>query len=165
MTRVSVGIMSYNIPYKTDPDTGECPSERIAIVIYDTREAMIEAATQFNGGNSKDAWGITQGVMGAPPGDMPRAIIRLCQPALTHSILLHEIIHATQFAFSWSGMLAALETNPWDLNNEDYAFFVQTTYEAALESIDWSLSTNPLGVDRPADESMEHADGVPNDDH
>lgn len=157
MTRRSVVHLQYEVPYKENPETGERPTETIAVVIYDTQAAMIEAATDFNGGNSENAWGITQGVMGTPPRNMPRAIIRLCQPALTHSVVLHEIIHATQFAFSWSGMLGALESNPWDLNNEDYAYFVQTTYEAALQAIDWSLSTNTLGVTAPADQALKEA--------
>lgn len=161
MTRVSVGLLSYEVPFKADPDTGECPSETIALVIYDTREAMLHAGKNFNGCDSTGAFGLTQGVMGKPPGDMPRAFIRLCQPALTHSVLLHEVIHATQFAFSWSGMLAAMESNPWDLNNEDYAHFVQTTYESALAGIDWSLSTNPLGVDKPAEISLHSAGEAP----
>lgn len=138
----SDGLMGeFKIEYVTEvgPDR---ELEHFMVEVYDSRDAVARAAHEFNGIDEGPLEAVTQGNCGDVGNDLPRAIIRISRDRLTHSVVLHELVHATQHAYAWSGMLGAAEENPWGLANEDYAYMLQITYEQALAGIDWSLSAN-----------------------
>ena len=136
----SDGLMGeFKIEYVTEvgPDR---ELEHFMVEVYDSRDAVAHAAYDFNGIDEGPLEAVTQGNCGDVGNDVPRAIIRISRDRLTHAVILHELVHATQHAYAWSGMLSAAEMNPWGLGNEEYAYLLQITYEEALAEIDWSLS-------------------------
>ena len=138
----SDGLMGeFKIEYVTEvgPDR---ELEHFMVEVYDSRDAVARAAHEFNGIDEGPLEAVTQGNCGDVGNDLPRAIIRISRDHLTHSVVLHELVHATQHAYAWSGMLGAAEENPWGLANEAYAYLLQITYEQALAVIDWSLSAH-----------------------
>ena len=131
---------AFRIDYLVEFDPDE-EREHFMVEVYDSPESVAAAAHEFNGFPEHEAESVTQGNCGDVDEDTPRAIIRVSRDRLTHAVVLHELVHATQHAYAWSGMLSAAELNPWGLGNEDYAYLLQITYEQALAEVDWSLST------------------------
>lgn len=134
--------------------TGEAV-EWVRVVVYETQRQMLAAAREFNGladvGEDDEepeegAWGFTQCYQGPGlmPDDLPRAIIRLCLPALLKTVVLHEVVHATQVVYAWH-FLALTEGNPWGVANEDFAYMVQRTWELIDEHMRWGTSLHQDG--------------------
>lgn len=156
-------LQSVDIPYVVVPEdestTGEQELEHFTIEVHDTRESVADATHDFNLTDLGPGEAVTQGNCGELEDGEPRAYIRVRQSMLSHTLILHELVHATQFAYNWSGMLNACEGNPWALDNEDYAYLLQISYDLALSAVDWSLSTYPHGVTAPMSAGLGDDDG------
>lgn len=143
-------VQSFEFPVQVDGPDGDA-NECVAVLVYETQRDMVLAANEFNGVQDPEEvnppWGFTQGYGGGGLlTEEPRATIRLCRPALLRTVALHELIHATQWVYNW-GRLNRAEGNPWDINNEHYAYLVQHSWEFVNEGIDWTACTHPDGPD------------------
>ena len=146
-------VRDFTVPVMVDGPEDDC-TEWIRVVVYETQLAMLQAAHDFNGVQDPDEdpedapWGITQAWngLGPMPDDEPRAIVRLCLPALLKTVVLHELVHATQVVYAW-GRLPGVDYNPWGIANEDYAYMLQHTWEMVDEHMRWNTSLHPDGPD------------------
>lgn len=127
-------------------------NEWIRFVVYERQKAMLTAAQEFNGvadpESDVDTWGVTQGWggTGLMSDEESRVVVRLCLAGLTRSIVVHELVHAVQWIYNW-GALPWAEGNPWDLNNEVFAYMFQCTYDMVMEQMRWNTSLHPDGPD------------------
>lgn len=142
-----------------DPSTAEVTgdtTEWVDVIVYADHRAMLAAANAYNGCQDPDEDldeappALTQAINGRAlldeDDDPPRATVRIWVGRLTRSVLLHELVHATQVVYAWS-YLAAADGNPWAVDNEDYAYLLQITFELANHGIRWEHSTAPGGPD------------------
>lgn len=148
-------VQDYYLPVTVPhPETGEADGtacETVRVVVYLTREHMVQDACAYNGQTPEDlgeAEGVTNCVEGpqvlCDDGDEPRATIRMHLGMLTRSVALHELVHASHAVYRWH-YLAMADYNPWGPANEAHAYMLQTLWEMVEATTRWESSLHPKG--------------------
>jgi len=108
----------------------------VAIHIYPSQEAMVQAGQDFNGDDalSTDTQALVQ-VWSAKQN--PQAILRFCHERMLDHIFIHEIIHAAQVIYRWTNPYVDEPASAHFTHyNEEFAHLVSDLYMGLREGID-----------------------------
>lgn len=100
----------------------------IAVHIYPTQAAMVQAGRDFNGDPDLDG-GTLALVQVWPQKQNPQAIIRLCYEHMHDHVFVHEIVHAAQIIYRWTNEDIDIPAH-WHFthHNEQFAHMISDMY-------------------------------------